>query len=81
MKIVGFFGRRFESVQSENLNSCPARPEVQCCTIELLPLEEPFKRTICMISEARCDAMLSRKLQTACCASTPQLKNVRMINS
>ena len=34
-----FFGRRFESVQSENLDSCAARPEVQYCTIELLAFE------------------------------------------
>ena len=77
-----FFGRRFESVQSENLDSCAARPEVQYCTIELLALEGLFMGTICMISEARCDSMLSRKLQIACCVSTLQLlKNVRMINS
>ena len=29
-----FFGRRFESAQSENLNSCPALPDIQYCTIE-----------------------------------------------
>ena len=29
-----FFGRTFESAQSENLNSCPARPDIQYCTIE-----------------------------------------------
>ena len=28
------FDKRFESKQSENLNTCPARPEVQYCTIE-----------------------------------------------
>ena len=34
MKTVVFVGRRFERLQSENLNSCTASPEVQYCTIE-----------------------------------------------
>ena len=55
------------------------------CTVlyyrALLALEWRSKGTACTISETWCDAMLSRKLQIACCVGTLQLKNVRMINS